>query len=101
MQEEVENRTLTLVVSGTTTLIANTKGEGKAGDDFWVKAETLLYCALIGYIWHFLNRQSPFFRPSLSRSVPVSVSGALSISWRATEMIIRAQMLMYDKEVRY
>lgn len=32
------------------TLIANTKGEGKAGDDFWVKAETLLYCALIGYI---------------------------------------------------
>ncbi|MFZ5975117.1 type IV secretion system protein VirD4 [Geosporobacter subterraneus DSM 17957] len=33
-----------------TALIANTKGEGKAGDDFWVKAETLLYCALIGYI---------------------------------------------------
>ena len=33
-----------------TTLIANTKGEGKAGDDFWIKAETLLYCALIGYI---------------------------------------------------
>ena len=33
-----------------TTLIANTKGEGKGGDDFWVKAETLLYCALIGYI---------------------------------------------------
>ena len=33
-----------------TTLIANTKGEGKVGDDFWVKAETLLYCALIGYI---------------------------------------------------
>lgn len=33
-----------------TALIANTKGEGKSGDDFWVKAETLLYCALIGYI---------------------------------------------------
>ena len=33
-----------------TTLIANTKGEGKAGDDFWQKAETLLYTALIGYI---------------------------------------------------
>ena len=33
-----------------TTLIANTKGEGKAGDEFWTKAETLLYCALIGYI---------------------------------------------------
>ncbi len=32
------------------TLIANTKGEGKEGDDFWIKAETLLYCALIGYI---------------------------------------------------
>ncbi|MBE6720871.1 MAG: type IV secretory system conjugative DNA transfer family protein [Ruminococcaceae bacterium] len=33
-----------------TTLITNTKGEGKEGDDFWVKAETLLYTALIGYI---------------------------------------------------
>lgn len=33
-----------------TTLIANTKGEGKSNDDFWVKAETLLYTALIGYI---------------------------------------------------
>ena len=33
-----------------TTLIANTKGEGKAGDEFWTKAETLLYTALIGYI---------------------------------------------------
>ena len=33
-----------------TTLIANTKGDGKSGDDFWQKAETLLYCALIGYI---------------------------------------------------
>ena len=31
-------------------LITNTKGDGKSGDDFWVKAETLLYCALIGYI---------------------------------------------------
>ncbi len=33
-----------------TALIANTKGDGKAGDEFWMKAETLLYCALIGYI---------------------------------------------------
>lgn len=33
-----------------TTLITNTKGEGKPSDDFWVKAETLLYTALIGYI---------------------------------------------------
>ena len=36
----------------TTTLITNTKGEGKGGDDFWLKAETLLYCALIGYIYY-------------------------------------------------
>ena len=33
-----------------TALIANTKGDGKNGDEFWQKAETLLYCALIGYI---------------------------------------------------
>ena len=32
------------------TLITNTKGEGKEGDPFWTKAETLLYCALIAYI---------------------------------------------------
>ena len=31
-------------------LISNTKGEGKEGDPFWTKAETLLYCALLGYI---------------------------------------------------
>lgn len=35
-----------------TVLIANTKCEGKSGDDFWVKAETLLYTALIGYIYY-------------------------------------------------
>ena len=34
------------------TLIANTKGDGKSGDDFWQKSETLLYTALIGYIWY-------------------------------------------------
>ena len=34
------------------TLISNTKGEGKGGDDFWLKAETLLYTALIGYIYY-------------------------------------------------
>ncbi len=33
-----------------TTLITNTKGDGKSGDEFWTKAETLLYTALIGYI---------------------------------------------------
>ncbi|WP_102412521.1 VirD4-like conjugal transfer protein, CD1115 family [Beduinella massiliensis] len=31
-------------------LISNTKGEGKEGDPFWTKAETLLYCSLIAYI---------------------------------------------------
>ena len=35
-----------------TTLIANTQGDGKSGDDFWRKAETLLYTALIGYLWY-------------------------------------------------
>ena len=36
-----------------TTLIANTKGEGKdSSEDFWVKAEKLLYQALVGYIWY-------------------------------------------------
>ena len=34
------------------TLISNTKGDGKGGDDFWLKAETLLYTALIGYIYY-------------------------------------------------
>lgn len=35
------------------TIIANTKGDGeKSGEDFWVKAERLYYCALIGYIWY-------------------------------------------------
>lgn len=38
------------ILKFTTTLIANTKGDGKSGDEFWTKAETLLYCALIGYI---------------------------------------------------
>ena len=33
-----------------TCLISNTKGDGRTGDEFWQKAETLLYCALIGYI---------------------------------------------------
>ena len=35
------------------TIIANTKGEGKESpEDFWIKAERLLYSALIGYIWY-------------------------------------------------
>ena len=35
-----------------TTLITNTKGDGKSGDEFWTKAETLLYTALIGYLYY-------------------------------------------------
>ena len=42
-------------------LIANTKGEGKSGDDFWVKAETLLYIALIGYIHYELPPEEQNF----------------------------------------
>ena len=34
-------------------LIANTKGDGeKSGEDFWIKAERLFFCALIGYLWY-------------------------------------------------
>ena len=40
-----------------TVLIANTTGNGKSSDDFWVKAETLLYTALIGYIYYEANYQ--------------------------------------------
>ena len=38
------------VLKFVTTLIANIKGDGKEGDEFWTKAETLLYCALVAYI---------------------------------------------------
>src|SRR5574344_2625619 len=44
-----------------TTLIANTKGDGKAGDEFWTKAETLLYCALIGYIHYEAPKEEQNF----------------------------------------
>ena len=44
-----------------TVLISNTKGEGKAGEDFWVKAETLLYIALIGYIHYELPSEDQNF----------------------------------------
>ena len=44
-----------------TTLITNTKGEGKGGDPFWEKAETLLLTALIGYIhYHMLEEEQNF-----------------------------------------
>ena len=38
------------VLKFVTALIANTKGDGKEGDEFWTKAEMLLYCALVSYI---------------------------------------------------
>ena len=44
-----------------TVLIANTTGNGKSSDDFWVKAETLLYTALIGYIYYEGNEEEKCF----------------------------------------
>ena len=44
-----------------TTLIANTKGEGKSSDDFWEKSEFLLYCALIGYIYYETPKEEKNF----------------------------------------
>lgn len=49
-----------------TTLIANTKGEGKSGDDFWVKAETLLYTALIGYLYYVAPKEEQNFSTLVS-----------------------------------
>ena len=45
----------------TTTLMANTKGDGKGGDPFWDKAEALLYCALIGYIHYEAPKEEQNF----------------------------------------
>ena len=46
----------------TNTIIANTKGDGeKSSEDFWVKAERLLYCALIGYIWYEATEEEKNF----------------------------------------
>ena len=44
-----------------TTLMTNTKGEGKGADPFWDKAETLLYCALIGYIHYEAPKEEQNF----------------------------------------
>ena len=49
-------------------------------------------------IWISSIAQSMFCRPSSLPSEPVLASGASSTCWRVTEMIIRAQMLMYGKE---
>lgn len=54
-------RSETDILKLVTTLIANTKGEGKGGDDFWIKAETLLYVALIGYIHYELPEEKRNF----------------------------------------
>ncbi|WP_418231162.1 VirD4-like conjugal transfer protein, CD1115 family [Butyricicoccus sp.] len=54
-------RSETDILKLVTTLIANTKGEGKGGDDFWIKAETLLYVALIGYIHYELPEEKQNF----------------------------------------
>ena len=43
------------------TIIANTKGREKAGEDFWVKAEKLYYTALIGYIFYEAPREEKNF----------------------------------------
>ena len=48
------------------TIIANTTGDGeKSGEDFWVKAERLFYCALIGYIWYEAPEEEKNFTPLL------------------------------------
>ena len=49
-----------------TTLITNTKGEGKSGDEFWTKAETLLYTALIGYIYYMAPEDEQNFSTLLA-----------------------------------
>ena len=48
-----------------TALIANTKGDGKEGDEFWTKAETLLYTALIGYIHYMAPEEEQNFNTLL------------------------------------
>lgn len=52
---------------------------------------------LASYIWSFSIPQSMSFRRSLRRLAAVLAFGASSIFWKATAMIIRAQMLMYGK----
>lgn len=54
-------RSETDILKLVTTLITNTKGEGKGGDDFWIKAEMLLYVALIGYIHYELPEEKQNF----------------------------------------
>ena len=52
-------------------IIANTKGDGeKSSEDFWIKAERLLYCALIGYIWYEAEPEEKTSSPCWSLSMP-------------------------------
>ena len=55
---------------------------------------------LASYIWSFSIPQSMSFRRSLRRLAVVLAFGASSIFWKATAMIIRAQMLMYGREAQ-
>ena len=57
------------------TLILNTNGDGeKAKEDFWVKAERLLYQALIGYIWYELPEEEQNFSSLLTLLNNIEVS---------------------------
>ena len=52
-------------------IITNTKGDGeKSSEDFWIKAERLLYCALIGYIWYEAEPEEKTSSPCWSLSMP-------------------------------
>ena len=55
---------------------------------------------LASYIWSFSIPQSMSFRRLLRRLAAVLAFGASSIFWKATAMIIRAQMLMYGREAQ-
>ena len=60
------------------TLIVNTKGEGeKSAEDFWVKAERLLYCALIGYIWYEAPAEEMNFTTT-AKSILISCGARLA-----------------------
>ena len=66
-----------------TTIIANTKGEGQqSGEDFWVKAEKLYYCALIGYIWYEGREEEKNFNTLLEFINASETSFKMSFSLR-------------------
>ena len=65
-----------------TTLIANTKGEGKGGDDFWIKAETLLYTALIGYIYYEAPKEEQNFSRTCSTPRTPPMSASMTGCWK-------------------